>query len=959
MSGKFIKSACSFSLLLAAATMPAYGVPAKPGLIPYTQPDGTTVMVRLQGDEFFHHYTTEDGYLLVADGNELCYASVQPDGLPQSTGIKATDIAQRPSTVTAMLASTDKAATIRAAQAFDEAKRQASPATLKRQNARRTPRAATPAENGCYGLFPDGRYPSTGEPKALVLIVQYSDLEFTVDDPADYFTRMLTEEGFSDYGGTGSAYDFFVENSNGMFRPQFDVIGPITLPKSQSYYGGNDWWGNDANAHEMIIDGCDLIDDDIDFTQYDTDGDGKIDNVFVFYAGRGEASGGAANTVWPHSWDIQGGAGVTKYYDGVLLDRYACSNEWEGTRPDGVGTFCHEFSHVMGLPDLYATSYSSAFTPGAWSALDYGPYNNDGCTPPLYSAFERSALGWLTPAEINGPLTATLRPISSNRAGIIRTAKDTEYFLVENRQQEGWDAYIPGHGMLIWHIDYNSSVWNSNKVNDTPSHQYVDIEEADGSQSDYSREGDAFPGTANKTSFTSSTRPAMTTWGGTAINFPITDIAESADGIITFKVLGGSEGLEAPTATDATDVTPDNFTANWEAAEGTEYYLSVYTRADEEADPEYLEGYNNLYVGTTGSWLVSAVEPETQYYYTVKATNGWEESVASNEIPVFTGRLTIERRKVVALEASDIEAYGFTANWEELEDAVSYSLYLEEIIPGDPFKLTVNFDGGIENIPDGWKTSSTNTYGMKTYAGESAPALRMGKDKDRIETARYADGISSLSFWHRGNGTQSTDSIAVQLHVNGQWTTFATLSIVNAKGGATNSFTELPEGTDAAAIVYYRNGKIGSLAIDDITIEYGISEDFIGVGGYYPLEVGNVTEYTVTGIKSDQQYQYRVVATDGELFSHPSANIRVTTPKESAIGLISSEAAAFTAKANGSAITVNGADAESSVKLFDTMGRTVATVVADVDGTATVTAPAPGIYIVKAGAEAIRISITQ
>ncbi|MDE6136360.1 MAG: M6 family metalloprotease domain-containing protein, partial [Muribaculaceae bacterium] len=376
------------------------------------------------------------------------------------------------------------------------------------------------------GLFPGTHFPSMGKQKGLVVLVEYTDTKFnTAYDPADYFARMLNEPGFSDYSATGSAVDFFRESSMGQFEPEFDVYGPITLSRNMAYYGGNDWYGNDSNPQKMVIEACQQLDATVDFSQYDRDGDGYIDNVFVFYAGRGEASGGSADTVWPHSWDVSAAESVTYTFDGVILDHYACSNEWEGSRPDGVGTFVHEFSHVMGLPDLYATSYTSAFTPGAWSAMDYGPYNNNGCTPPLYSAYERYSLGWIEPLPIGGPINATLYPIGTNQAGIIATGDPEEYFLVENRQQTGWDTYIPGHGMLVWHVDYDSYVWSRNVVNNTASHQYVDIEEADGIQSESTRAGDAFPGTSGKTSFTATTSPAMKTWAGKGLDFPITEIA--------------------------------------------------------------------------------------------------------------------------------------------------------------------------------------------------------------------------------------------------------------------------------------------------------------------------------------------------------------------------------------------------------------------------------------------------
>ena len=213
-------------------------------------------------------------------------------------------------------------------------------------------------------------------------------------------------------------------------------------------------------------------------------------------------------------------------------------NEWEGSRPDGVGTFIHEFSHVMGLPDLYATDYSTAFTPGEWSVLDYGPYNNDGCTPPIYSIYERYALGWIEPTVIDGPATIRLDNVMENKGCIIPTKRANEFFLLENRQQTGWDTFIPGHGMLVWHVDYNSYIWAQNTVNNNASHQYVDLEEADNIRSENTRAGDAFPGTSKVTSFTDTTTPSMKTWTGAKLNLPITDITET-DGIITFNVAGG------------------------------------------------------------------------------------------------------------------------------------------------------------------------------------------------------------------------------------------------------------------------------------------------------------------------------------------------------------------------------------------------------------------------------------
>ena len=293
----------------------------------------------------------------------------------------------------------------------------------------------------------------------------------------------------------------------------------------------------------MIIDACDLADDLIDFTDYDRDKDGFIDCVYVFYAGEGEATDGGEDTVWPHSWQITAVDKSTKHiYDGVQLDYYACGNEWVDGGSESIGTFVHEFSHVMGLPDLYCTSSASVFSPGKWSVMDYGLYLNDGKTPPYYTAFERLAMGWIIPVELTDPADITLKPISENEARIIRTDNEYEYFLLENRQQEGWDSYLPHHGMLVWHIDFDKGVWVDNEVNNQRRHQRVDILEADNRQSDFTVTGDPFPGDNDVSSLTATTTPSLTSWAGEDLGASITEITET-DGVIAFKFNGGAAAV--------------------------------------------------------------------------------------------------------------------------------------------------------------------------------------------------------------------------------------------------------------------------------------------------------------------------------------------------------------------------------------------------------------------------------
>lgn len=530
----------------------ALPVPAFRGLMKVRQPDGTEVTIYKRGDERSHKVYNQQGIELRQDSS----------GYWREAGDVLT--------------------------AFEPQSRTGSG---ERRAERRSVITRGP------GLF-HYAFPVKGKQKGLVILVEFKDVKFNSKNSTaykqveskTYFTEMLNKEGFDTYGGTGSARDWFISNSNGQFEPEFDVFGPVTLPQNMKYYGGNDYYGEDKKPHEMVIDACKLLDEEIDYKEYDRDGDGYVDNVYVFYAGYGEADTYESNAVWPHSWSISDATGSVfspgepLLLDGVYVDSYACSNETQGyndygvlaNRPCGIGTFVHEFSHVMGLPDLYSTNYENTdpdkepFTPGEYSIMDYGPYNNGGLTPPNYSAYERYAFDWVVPEEIKVGEYELKNLQDSNKVLMVSTDKDDEFFLFENRQNVSWDKYIPGHGMLVWHVDFNRNVFYNNEVNNTRAHQYVDIVEADDVQ-DYpikfnssygffeygasTQSGDPFPGTSKVTSFGESTSPALKSWSGKGLGLDLTDITEK-DGVITFRV------SEANTSSVSEISTPTNLTGD-------------------------------------------------------------------------------------------------------------------------------------------------------------------------------------------------------------------------------------------------------------------------------------------------------------------------------------------------------------------------------------------------------------
>ena len=342
----------------------------------------------------------------------------------------------------------------------------------------------------------------------------------------------------------GSAWKYFYDSSNGHYDPQFDVVGPVTVSKNMAYYGKNNPSTNfDAAPWTMVKEACTLVNDSVDFSLYDNDKDGYVDFVYVIYAGYGEADGGEENTIWPHSYWLLD-AGITCKMDGKYVDLYACGNEMDSytDHHTGIGTFCHEFSHVLGLPDLYETTgYGTHKTIGAWSILDYGPYSNDGNTPPAYSAYERFFMGWLIPRLIVDAENVELEELQKSNSALLISSTDqhnligndprpTTFYLLENRQQIGWDEYLPGHGMMLTKVQYDYNKWLENAVNNSSSRMGVDLIEADGKtpnsrQSGYDgKPGDLFP--AGATEYLGIT------------DHSIEQVLEK-DGVIYFKYKGG------------------------------------------------------------------------------------------------------------------------------------------------------------------------------------------------------------------------------------------------------------------------------------------------------------------------------------------------------------------------------------------------------------------------------------
>lgn len=869
------------------SAMPLYAVKANPRPTVVTQPDGTQITVRLNGDERFHYISTLDGKPLetVTGG----YLREMP---------------------------------------------------MKEFEARRV-RAEKPAR--AAGMLPT-TFPTTGKVRGCVILVEYQDVSFTVPSPQEEFTQMLNAEGYSNYGGTGSARDWFIDQSQGKFMPDFDVYGPVKLPHDRAYYGENGSNGDDIRAHLMLTDACDILDDEVDFSQYDFNDDGWIDNVFIFYAGYGENLGYMAGSdcVWPHSWDLVEATSEVYMHDGVRLNHYACTNEIDlENKMDGIGTFVHEFSHVLGLPDLYSTNGSSAFTPGPWNVMDEGPYNNGSRTPPNYSAYERYALGWLVPREIGNPANIRLSAIDTNSACIIKTHVDNEFFLIENRQQKGWDQYIPGHGMLVWHIEYNANIWKYNSVNNAASHQYVDIEEADGTQTTSSRSGDSFPGTAGITSFTSATNPSMTTSDGTAVEKPITDIRE-ANGIIEFRVSGGRDEVPTVTAMPATNVGIDSFTASWtEGNAGCQYLLSVYTVVENESGrPEttYVSGWEARNVGSSLSVTVTDLHPETEYRYVVRVVDAVSglQSVGSNEVTLTTLPATFDYLRPEVTELSKKEE-GWRITWTPVEDAEEYLVSVYEKSYGEFDNETADFTGGVSSIPSGWSSASNLTYANQSYCGAAVPSLRMNIDGQTLTTPAYEEGVHAVSFWSRGVSAAAEATVEVQIRGYGDWTSVASFPVDNSRGviNRIEETSEWPEGASSVKIIFHNGGK-GSLALDDVAISYGgdVRKTYFGENEHY-LRTPD-TSFILAGLPEPSVYYLTVTGFKDGMFSKTSYERRIVSEKSGSSVPVTMNMPPFTV--DGFRIIL-----EKPAELYTASGLRVAVSEKSIE------VPASGLYILRSG----------
>lgn len=539
------------------------------------------------------------------------------------------------------------------------------------------PLAPTEISNGIPRLR-NGHYCQTkGDVHFLVVLTEFSDVPYTTtylpikpdgtrETLVEFFTRYFNEPGFvnpfEEMGGekqpgapvrgavTGSVRDYWLQSSNGQFRPVFDVYGVYKIGKQANYGGNSGDFDSMSNISGLAEAGFNAVKNDADLSLYDHDGDGILDNILTIFSGQPENNGGGANAPWTvhvaltePDTDCKADGVVFQQGVNASVERKtkdpSAQHSWDPSImiPSGYGYMVHEFAHALGMPDLYKTQgVDVGYTLGQWLVMDDGLHNNVNYTPCSFSALERYIMDWMDPVELVSGQMAELEPVfDTNEAFAIRAPQGQstypELYILENRRQEHWDTFIPGHGMLVYHVEQDPERWAWNNVNGVKAHQCADLVEADGMQGDDSRKGDPFPGEKNVTSL-----PDFPLWNGGKLPFSLTNIAEN-DRLVTFSVNTGSQRTEIPTPAEATQITGDGFTANWDGADADEYLISVYTKGHLENVPYFADGWQKRRCGATNEVQVSGLQPDTQYYYRVKAVKGGIQSRYSDEVAVRTG----------------------------------------------------------------------------------------------------------------------------------------------------------------------------------------------------------------------------------------------------------------------------------------------------------------------------------
>ncbi len=701
---------------LLCLVLSVWAVPAKRGVwCSLSLVDGTEVKAQLVGDEFLHYYVSEDGTKYVQD---------------ESTGLyrKMTD------EVTAQ-----RRAAVRRAQAQGRQKRM-----LRKAQA--------------SNVF-------QGTKKGLIILVQFTDSKFKSGHDLALYRRIANDENYSGNNFRGSIKDYFKAQSHGQFELDFDVAGICQLQHPYAYYGKNNSQKEDVKPGEMVAEACLWAHEHgINFSKYDWNGDGEVDQVFVLYAGHGEASYKDANTIWPHMYYLSASDyGKPLSLDGVTVDTYACSSELNGDgNLDGIGTFCHEFSHCMGFPDLYDTSSDGGwFGMGDFDLMCSGSYNGDGICPAGYSAYEKAQCGWLTLKDMTNIEQETsivgVQPMSADGDAYIIKNKghEDEYYILENRQKTGWDSYLPASGLMITHVDYDADIWDWNMPNTsgkyedangntkTNDHQRLTIFRAGKSTAEYGDASDLYPYGSNN-SLTATSSPAATLHntnsdGSNYMHIDINNIAVKS-GKASFTLSNRNAGTDTP-------VIPSGSTLLYES----------FDECDGTGGNDSIWGGRSIGAGTPTYDNKGWTSTQGKVYASSACVRVGTSSVNGD---VTTPSFTVNGKAVLSFKAGawNTSGDGTTLNLSVSNGTISPSSVTMKKGEWTDYNVTITANGNVKTtfkasklrfFLDEVKVTDASTSGIREIEGSRSSSIvayytlggiQVTVPSSGIYLARYADG---------------------------------------------------------------------------------------------------------------------------------------------------------------------------------------------------------------------------
>ena len=879
-------------MLLLSCALAAVAVPAKPGWVTLKQSDGTLLRVQAVGNAFNHALLTSDG-LMVALGDDGDY--YYKSSLTGMSTVLAHEPSQRSASERAFIVS-------------------------QHSNLTMTHKEFKPIQGrpffGVGGSNADADVPSLGARKVPIILVEYQDKRFN-NTREQIIQAMLT--------GNTSVQQYFKDQSNGKYDPDFEVFGIYTLSQNRQYYGGNTSGGDDKGLGSMVTEACQMAAaDGVSFNRFDTNSDNYCDVVIVIYAGVGEAQASytVPSAIWPCNWNLQsasyygmGGNGAFRPNgSNVYVNNFAVFNELHGssdntTTIDGIGTFCHEFGHCLGLPDFYDTNYGGHYGMGYWDIMDTGCYANDTYTPVGYSAYEKNFMGWID-YVIPHPGTHYTLPIwnqkneETDKALFLQSdINGNEYFIIENRRQQGWDRYLPGQGLLIHHITYSAERWSANTPNNQ-NIQLVTIMPADNSLSTNNESGDTWPQN-NKTEFTDNSTPAaklnMTASGNITGNAgylgkPVTEMVINGDGTASFWYMKGA--ITDPTiqvsaenvncgATQVNSSVTKTFSVTGLALTNDITLTLNDPNGVFTVNPTVINSSN----ATNGVTVTVTFSPTAVQNYTAEltlASNG-AENVTVN----LTGQGLIETHTPVMQPAVEeyINLTEFRADWTDQTPAENVTSYTLEVMtkPDGPIPVeggvcdltdveaVTNDNGTLPNVastatdylPDGWSaenifyvnngfviTGASSSWWSTTYGALVSPTLDLTGNNKVTVVARIKSYYPSS--YGVGQVRISTGSAQSDFTLgSSDEDDFQEITVVLNCSSSDRVRVQARANYIAIESVYIYAG--------DITTGAKFSANETGDAAYRLITDITDRFYTVTGLEAEGTYVYKVKAlyTDG------------------------------------------------------------------------------------------------